>query len=166
MFHKQNSRHKVLPINMQVLFTTLSLLAVFFEVEKSVSVDMQILESLLIFSLSSTFSRDTGYIHYSKSWHNQTALQKPFQIQDLGSVSMTSLLPQLQHLVLHKMWKYTHRNYSWQLAESDNLESKFKRLEGNDVDAELEQLRKGQLKGNTRSSSSSQQKLPEGRPIR
>jgi phage shock protein A len=53
-----------------------------------------------------------------------------------------------------------------QLADSDNLENKFKRLEGNDVDAELEQLKKGQLKGNSYSSSSSQQKLPEGRPIR
>ena len=53
-----------------------------------------------------------------------------------------------------------------QLADNDNLENKFKRLEGNDVDAELEQLKKGQLKGNSYSSSSSQQKLPEGRPIR
>ena len=59
-----------------------------------------------------------------------------------------------------------HLPFAMQLADNDNLENKFKRLEGNDVDAELEQLKKGQLKGNSYSSSSSQQKLPEGRPIR
>ena len=51
-----------------------------------------------------------------------------------------------------------------QLAASDTLEDKFKKLEGNDVDDELAQLKRGQLKSGT--SSSPRQSLPEGRPIR
>lgn len=51
-----------------------------------------------------------------------------------------------------------------QLAASDNLEDKFKKLEGNDVDDELAQLKRGQLKSGT--SSAPRQSLPEGRPIR
>ena len=51
-----------------------------------------------------------------------------------------------------------------QLTASDNLEEKFRRLEGGDVEDELQQLKRGTLK----SGSASQPKasLPEGRPIR
>lgn len=52
-----------------------------------------------------------------------------------------------------------------QLAASDSLEDKFKKLEGNDVDDELAQMKRGQLKSGSTSSSPRQQ-LPEGRPIR
>ena len=84
-------------------------------------------------------------------------------------LSSIFILPSL--IVWHYLWRQIHVFIPngvlfVQLADNDNLENKFKRLEGNDVDAELEQLKKGQLKGNTYSSSSSQQKLPEGRPIR
>jgi phage shock protein A len=54
-----------------------------------------------------------------------------------------------------------------QLSASDNLEDRFKKLEGNDVDDELAQLKRGQLKsGSNSSSKSSSNALPEGRPIR
>lgn len=52
-----------------------------------------------------------------------------------------------------------------QLASNDTLEDKFKKLEGNDVDDELAQLKRGSLKSGS-SSSSPRQSLPEGRPIR
>lgn len=48
-----------------------------------------------------------------------------------------------------------------QLGTSDALESKFKELEGDDVDAELAAMRRGML-GSARSKPA----LPEGRPIR
>ena len=57
-----------------------------------------------------------------------------------------------------------HVHFPPQLAASDNLEDRFKQLEGNDVDDELEQLRRGQLKSSSKSSP--KQSLPEGRPIR
>ena len=50
-----------------------------------------------------------------------------------------------------------------QLGTSDNLESKFRALEGGDVEDELAQMKKGVLTG---SRSSAPQQLPEGRPIR
>jgi hypothetical protein len=54
-----------------------------------------------------------------------------------------------------------------QLSANDNLEEKFKRLEGNDVDDELSQMKKGLLKsGSSQTKSSSSNSLPEGRPIR
>ncbi len=49
-----------------------------------------------------------------------------------------------------------------QLGTSDNLESKFRALEGGDVEDELAQLKKGTLTG----ARSGPQALPEGRPIR
>ncbi|KAK9819244.1 hypothetical protein WJX81_005542 [Elliptochloris bilobata] len=48
-----------------------------------------------------------------------------------------------------------------QLGTSDALESKFKALEGDDVDAELASMRRGMLGG-----SRARPSLPEGRPIR
>lgn len=48
-----------------------------------------------------------------------------------------------------------------QLGTSDALESKFKALEGDDVDAELAAMRRGMV-GGARARPS----LPEGRPIR
>lgn len=50
-----------------------------------------------------------------------------------------------------------------QLGTSDNLESKFRALEGGDVEDELAMMKKGMLTG---SRTSSPQQLPEGRPIR
>eukprot|EP00891_Asterochloris_glomerata_P003303 jgi/Astpho2/3303/Aster-04654 len=52
------------------------------------------------------------------------------------------------------------------LASSDELESKFNRLEGDDVDDELASMKKGLLKGGSRSGPSSKQSLPEGRPVK
>jgi phage shock protein A len=48
-----------------------------------------------------------------------------------------------------------------QLATGDELENKFARLEGSDVDDELQAMKKGMLTG-----SSSKPSLPEGRPIK
>ncbi len=48
-----------------------------------------------------------------------------------------------------------------QLSTSDELEGKFARLEGDDVDAELSAMKKGLL-GNG-GSSKAKQSLPEGR---
>ena len=53
-----------------------------------------------------------------------------------------------------------------QLASSDELESKFNRLEGDDVDDELASMKKGLLKGGSGSGPSSKQSLPEGRPVK
>jgi hypothetical protein len=50
-----------------------------------------------------------------------------------------------------------------QLGTSDNLESKFRALEGGDVEDELAQMKRGVLTG---SRTSAPQQLPEGRPIR
>jgi hypothetical protein len=50
-----------------------------------------------------------------------------------------------------------------QLGTSDSLESKFRALEGGDVEDELAQLKKGALTG---VRSGSPQQLPEGRPLR
>ena len=53
------------------------------------------------------------------------------------------------------------------MAAPDSLEDRFKKLEGNDVDDELAQMKRGQLKSGQNSSSSSKSNaLPEGRPIR
>ena len=52
-----------------------------------------------------------------------------------------------------------------QLGTSDALESKFQALEGNDVDAELNAMRRGMLSGSS-SARSRPAQLPEGRPIR
>ena len=46
-----------------------------------------------------------------------------------------------------------------QLGSSDELEGKFARLEGDDVDAELSAMKKGLLNG----GSKAKQSLPEGR---
>ena len=51
-----------------------------------------------------------------------------------------------------------------QLTASDNLEEKFRRLEGGDVEDELQQLKRGTLKSG--SASQPTNSLPEGRPIR
>ena len=51
------------------------------------------------------------------------------------------------------------------MTTSDNLEDKFKKLEGGDVDAELAQLKRGMLSGSSATSKPSSS-LPEGRPIR
>lgn len=48
------------------------------------------------------------------------------------------------------------------MGTSDNLESKFRALEGGDVEDELAKLKKGTLTG----ARSGPQALPEGRPIR
>lgn len=57
-----------------------------------------------------------------------------------------------------------------QLAATDELEGKFQRLEGDNVDDELRAMKRGMLNsGNSSSSSSSSSRdrsLPEGRPIR
>ena len=53
-----------------------------------------------------------------------------------------------------------------QLASSDELESKFNRLEGDDVDDELASMKKGLLKGGSGSGPKSKQSLPEGRPVK
>ena len=53
-----------------------------------------------------------------------------------------------------------------QLAAPDELESKFKNLEGDDVDDELAAMKKRTLTGATASSSKPEKQLPEGRPIR
>lgn len=53
-----------------------------------------------------------------------------------------------------------------QLAASDNLEDKFRKLEGNDVDDELANMKKGLKSGGSSSSSKPSNSLPEGRPIR
>ena len=50
-----------------------------------------------------------------------------------------------------------------QLGTSDGLESKFRALEGGDVEDELAALKRGTLAG---ARSSAPQQLPEGRPIR
>ena len=50
-----------------------------------------------------------------------------------------------------------------QLGTSDNLESKFRQLEGGDVEDELAQMKRGVLTG---ARASAPQALPEGRPIR
>lgn len=47
-----------------------------------------------------------------------------------------------------------------QLSTSDELEGKFARLEGDDVDAELSAMKKGLLNNG---GSKSKQSLPEGR---
>jgi phage shock protein A len=52
-----------------------------------------------------------------------------------------------------------------EMTTSDNLETKFKKLEGGDVDDELAQLKKGMLTGSSAASKPSSS-LPEGRPIR
>ena len=52
-------------------------------------------------------------------------------------------------------------DFAAQLGTSDALESKFKALEGDDVDAELAAMRRGMV-GGARARPS----LPEGRPIR
>ena len=48
--------------------------------------------------------------------------------------------------------------YVLQLGSSDELEGKFAKLEGDDVDQELSEMKKGLLTGNK-----SKQSLPEGR---
>ena len=53
-----------------------------------------------------------------------------------------------------------------QLASSDELEGKFQQLEGDDVDDELAALKRGLPSRSSAPSSSSQQRQPEGRPIR
>ena len=50
-----------------------------------------------------------------------------------------------------------------QLGTSDGLESKFRALEGGDVEDELAALKRGTLAG---ARSAAPQQLPEGRPIR
>ena len=53
-----------------------------------------------------------------------------------------------------------------QLAAPDDLESKFRNLEGDDVDDQLAAMKKRSLTGATASSSKPEKQLPEGRPIR
>jgi phage shock protein A len=50
-----------------------------------------------------------------------------------------------------------------QLGTSDSLESKFRALEGTDVEDELAQMKRGVLTG---ARAGPPQQLPEGRPIR
>ena len=54
-----------------------------------------------------------------------------------------------------------------QLAATDELEGKFQRLEGDNVDDELAAMKRGMISSGSSSSSSSRDRsLPEGRPIR
>ena len=62
---------------------------------------------------------------------------------------------------LHLLTVHLRLGAAAQLGTSDALESKFKALEGDDVDAELAAMRRGML-GGARARPS----LPEGRPIR
>lgn len=52
-----------------------------------------------------------------------------------------------------------------QLASSDTVEDKFRKLEGNDVDDELAMMKKGMLKSGSNDSKPANS-LPEGRPIK
>ena len=75
------------------------------------------------------------------------------------SWSMLSLLEQKKYWV--------SEGDMTQLGTSDELESKFQRLEGDDVDDELSRMKRGLISGSGGGSAPAASKpLPEGRPIR
>ncbi|DBA88895.1 TPA: hypothetical protein ACH3X2_000137 [Trebouxia sp. C0005] len=87
-----------------------------------------------------------------------TSKQINEMLQGLNTSSASSAFDRMEEKV---MALEGESDAAMQLSTSDELEGKFARLEGDDVDAELSAMKKGML-GNG-GSSKSKQSLPEGR---
>ncbi|BDA43705.1 Membrane-associated protein VIPP1, chloroplastic [Coccomyxa sp. Obi] len=89
----------------------------------------------------------------------QTSRQIADMVQGLNTSNAVTAFERMEEKV---MALEAEAESTLQLGTSDNLESKFRALEGGDVEDELAQLKKGTLTG----ARSGPQALPEGRPIR